>query len=312
MSTLRVALFGSPAFALPVLDMLARECDLAVVVSQPDRRAGRGMRMTPPPTKKRAVELGIPVLQPERVRGDTEFLAALEALNLDVIITAAYGQILPTSVLNAARHGVLNVHASILPRWRGAAPIQWALMAGDDETGVTIMQTDAGMDTGPVRLVRTVPITDADTAVTLLTDLAVLGAEALQEALQLLVAGELPLTPQDDSRATHARMLTAEDGYIDWARSAREIFQQWQGVALWPGTSFEHGADRVKATEVRVAENEKPGKPGIVTGLSTHGVLVQCGSGVLELRTVQAPGRRAMPALDWARGRGITGGEQLG
>src|SRR5690625_1859010 len=145
--------------------MLARECDLAVYVSQPDRRAGRGMRMTPPPTKHRAVELGIPVLQPERVRGDTEFLAALEALNLDVIITAAYGQILPTSVLNAARHGVLNVHASILPRWRGAAPIQWALMAGDDETGVTIMQTDAGMDTGPVRLVRTVPITDADTAV---------------------------------------------------------------------------------------------------------------------------------------------------
>lgn len=312
MSTLRVALFGSPAFALPVLEMLEREHDLVLVVSQPDRRAGRGMRLTPPPTKQRAVELGIPVLQPERVRRDAEFANALAEFDLDVIITAAYGQILPPAVLSAARHGVLNVHGSILPRWRGAAPIQWALIAGDAETGVTIMQTDAGMDTGPIRLVRTVPITDQDTTVSLMNDLAELGAAALQDALELLAAGELPLIPQDDTLATHARMLTREDGFIDWTRTAREIFQQWQGVALWPGTTFVFDGERVKATEVRVADVEQRGNPGTITSLSAQGVFVKCGNGVLELRTVQAPGRRAMPAADWARGRGISGGEQLG
>lgn len=310
---MRVALFGSPAFAIPVLDMLHREHELVLVVSQPDRKAGRGMRLTAPPTKTRAVELGIPVLQPERVRRDTEFMEALEAAELDVIITAAYGQILPQRVLDAAKHGVLNVHGSLLPRWRGAAPIQWALIAGDAKTGVTIMQTDIGMDTGAVRLQKAVSITPADTTVTMMNDLAELGADALQEALALLERGELPLVEQDDDLATHARMLTPEDGQLDFTRSAKELYSQWQGVAMWPGTSFEYDDERIKAIQFAVADAQETGpEPGTIINLTQDGIRVQCGTGVLNITEVQAPGKRRMPAPDWARGRGIRGGERLG
>lgn len=312
MSRMRVAVFGSPAFALPTLNMLAAEHDVVLVVSQPDRRAGRGMRVTAPPTKVRATELGIPVLQPARVRGNAEFVAQLAASELDVIITAAYGQILPQAVLDVPAHGVLNVHGSLLPRWRGAAPVQWALMAGDEQTGITIMQTDAGMDTGPIRLTRTVPITDTTTALTLFTDLAELGAQALQEALTKLAAGTLPSEPQNEALATHARMLTPADGHLVWSETARESFQRWQGTLAWPGVSFAHENERVKVSQLRVVNETETGAPGTIVGLSKTGLLVQCGAGVLELLSVKAPGKREMDATAWANGRGVQRGDRLG
>lgn len=309
---MRVALFGSPVFAIPTLEMLAAEHNLVLVVSQPDRPAGRGMRLASPPTKQRATELGIPVLQPTKVRGNTEFAQQLEAYDLDVIVTAAYGQILPQHVLNIPHHGVLNVHGSLLPRWRGAAPVQWALMAGDAETGITIMQTDKGMDTGPIRLVKTMPITDSTTALTLFSDLATLGAQALSEALAQLAAGTLPLEPQNNALATHARMLTPADGHIVWAETARQSYQRWQGTLAWPGVSFLYGNERVKVASMRVAAETGTGTPGTITGLTQAGLLVQCGHGVLELLRVKAPGKREMDATAWANGRGVRRGDCLG
>lgn len=292
--------------------MLAEEHDVVAVVSQPDRRAGRGMRVHEPPTKQRATELGIPVLQPAKVRGNDEFLSQLQALQLDVIITAAYGQILPQAVLDIPTHGVLNVHGSILPRWRGAAPVQWALMSGDAETGITIMQTDAGMDTGPIRLIRTLPITQHTTALTLFNDLAELGATALSEALTQLAAGTLPLTPQNEAEATHARMLTPADGHLPWADTAQQCYQRWQGTLAWPGVSFAYEDERVKVSSMQVASETGTGTPGTIVGLTQAGLLVQCGSGVLELLRVKAPGKREMDATAWAHGREVRRGDRLG
>lgn len=310
---LRVALFGSPAFALPTLEALSRHHDVVLVVTQPDKPAGRGMALHSPAAARRARQLGLRLEQPTRLKGNEEFHATLEGLQPDVAITAAYGRILPGSLLKIPRHGFLNVHASLLPRYRGAAPVQWALIDGQEQTGITIMQTDVGLDTGPVRLQRRTDIGPEEDAGALLERLAVLGAETLVEALILLSEGTLPLTPQDESAATLAPPLKPEDGWVRWSDTARRIVDRWRGVAVWPGTSFLFEGQRVKVEDMSVAPTAPGPQPaGSVQNVDAGGVVVAAGQGAVLLERVKPPGKRAMHARDWANGRGVRKGVRLG
>lgn len=310
---LRVALFGSPAFALPTLEALRARHDVRLVVAQPDRPAGRGRATVAPPLAARARELGLPLAQPERLRRDAAFAAQLASLDLDVAVTAAYGQILPAALLQVPREGFLNVHASLLPRWRGAAPVQHALIHGDRETGVSIMQTEAGLDTGPVRLSRARPIADDEDTEDLLAALAGLGAELLTEALALLARGELPSVPQDDTLATLAPRLTKDDGRVRWGQSAQRIRDRHRGVAGWPGSWCRtHPGDDAPVLKVHGLERaEGAGAPGAVLAIDAAGVVVACGDDAVRLVAVQPPGRPRMLARAWANGARIAVGDAL-
>ena len=309
---LRVALFGSPRFAVPTLEALTEHHTLVLVVAQPDKPAGRGLRLRSPATAERARALGIPVAQPPRLKGDLAFERALAELGLDVAVTAAYGKILPGPLLAIPANGFLNVHASLLPKYRGAAPVQWAVARGERETGVSIMQTEVGLDTGPVRHVRRTAVGDDETAPELLERLALLGADALIEALALLRRGRLPSWPQDDDAASHAPMLTTEDGRIRFEDPARAVYDRFRGVAGWPGSHFEHRAERVKVSDLRPTAATDGAAPGTVLALGGEGVRVACGDGAVTLRRVKPPGRAEMAARDWANGRRIHEGDHLG
>lgn len=309
----RLAFFGSPAYAVPSLERLADEHELVLVVAQPDAPAGRGMGMRAPPVAERAREWGVPLAQPARVRRDDAFLARFAEIAPDVAVTVAYGQILPEALLDVPRHGFLNAHASLLPAWRGAAPIQWALMHGDEETGVTIMQTDPGLDTGPVRHVLRTPIEEHETAPELFARLAELSAEALSQALDRLARGELPSLPQDDRRSSLAPLLRKEDGDVRWADDAADVRNRWRGVAAWPGSRFRHDDRWLRADRIDLvaAAGDAGAAPGTVLAIDRDGVEVACGSGTVRLARVTPPGRRAMPAADWARGARLKVGDRL-
>jgi methionyl-tRNA formyltransferase len=311
---LRVALFGTPAFALPTLEALLARHEVALVVAQPDRPAGRGRTLRVPPVAARARALGLPLAQPERLRRDPDVAERLAALDLDVAVTAAYGQILPASLLGVPREGFLNVHASLLPRWRGAAPVQHALIAGDAETGVSIMQTEAGLDTGPVRWVRALTIRPADDAATLLGILAALGARALIEALDELVEGRLPSEPQDETKVTLAPRLTKDDGRIRWHEPAGRVLDRHRGVTGWPG-SWCHVAGGEEAAALKVhglvgAVGE--GAPGEILAIDADGLTVACGESAVRLTEVQSAGKPRMPAAAWANGARMAKGDRLG
>lgn len=307
---MRVALFGSPAFALPVLDVLQQEHELAAVVTQPARPVGRGLKVKDPPLAERARELGIEVAQPTRLRGNSGFSDWLEQLQLDVAVTAAYGRILPAALLDVPGAGFLNVHGSLLPRWRGAAPIQWALISGDTRTGITIMQTEAGLDTGPIRLQQQLDIGADETAGELFGRLAQLGADAISEALRLLAAGQLPLTPQDDAQATIAPLLTREDGLLDFSRPAQESYNRYRGVHAWPGTYFSHAGSAVKVHRLRPLP-ELEAAAGQVAHIDADGIAVGTGAGGLLLAELQSPGRRRLSGREWANGAGLKAGSLI-
>lgn len=311
-SRLRVALFGSPDFAVAVLQALADRHDVVLAVAQPDKPAGRGLEFRPPAVASAARTLGIPLAQPKRLRGDEAFQRRLADADLDVAVTAAYGKILPGDLLDVPKHGFLNVHASLLPKYRGAAPVQWALIEGETRTGATIMQTDEGLDTGPIRHQKALDIGPHETAAELFPRLAALGVEALLEALDLLAARELPSRPQDDDLATSAPLLDREDGRIDWTRSAVASYDRYRGVFVWPGTWFDLGDATVKVREMRPADRDAAGTtPGEVLAVDANGVSVAAGSGALRLITVQPASKRPMPAREWANGYGIEPGVRL-
>ena len=309
---LRVALFGSPTFALPTLALLHHDHELVLVVAQPDKPAGRGNKLTSPPVAQEAKELGVRLEQPAKLRKNEDFFELIESLDLDVAITAAYGKILPQTLIDIPRHGFLNVHASLLPKYRGAAPIQWALINGEEETGVSIMQTEAGLDTGPVRHVKRLELAPHDTALTLFDDLSTLGAEALGEALDRLARGDLPCTPQEDAQATFAPLLTKEDGEIRWSDRAEEVYNRFRGVFAWPGTWTTRAGKTLKVHEMAMQGGQGRGEVGEVLSVDASGVLVATGEGAILLKMVQPAGKARMSAYDFANGYGVKAGQSLG
>lgn len=308
---MRTIFFGSPDFAVPCLEALNDISDIAVVISQPDRPAGRGLAMRPPAVKKRAIELGLEVWQPSKVRTD-EFAEKLRALEADVAVVVAYGRIVPRAVLNAPRTGCVNVHASLLPRWRGAAPIQWSIVHGDQETGVTLMQMDEGMDTGPILAAASTPIARDDDAATLSDRLSNMGAELLREQLPRYVAGDLSPRPQAEGGATMAPLLKKDHGRIDWNKSARTVHDQIRGMNPWPGAHTVLGDRRIKVHRSVASTLDPEGAtPGQVIALDPEGILVACAEGTLEIQELQESGRKRVDARAFATGRGVAVGDRF-
>lgn len=308
---MRLAFLGTGRFAVPCLEaVLDAGHDVVALVTQPDRESGRGRELAPPPTKLAALARGLAVQQPRRIRLP-EAVEALAALAPEILVVVAYGQILPPAVLGLAPRGAVNVHASLLPLYRGAAPIQWAVARGESETGVTTMQLDEGLDTGPILLARATPIGPEETAGELQERLAALGATLLLETLAGLAADRLQPRPQDHARATLAPILRKEDGRVDWRLAAREVGWRVRGFHPWPGMTATWQGRGLKL--LRVAEAlPGPGEPGQVLAVEAQGVLVGCGGGSrLRLVEVQPESRRAMPAGAWAAGARVRPGDRF-
>jgi methionyl-tRNA formyltransferase len=306
-----VVFCGTPQFAVPTLDALVSAGHkVRLVVSQPDRPSGRGQQVATSPVKQRAAEHGLPVVQPQSIKNNAEFRAQLESLRPQAIIVVAYGRIIPQWMIDLPPLGNLNAHASLLPRYRGAAPIQWAIASGETATGVTTMRIDAGLDTGDMLLQSEIPIAPEDTAVMLSPKLAQLGAALMVETLQRLEAGKLSPTPQDDARATLAPILKKEDGRIDFSRRAREIHNRLRGFQPWPGafTTF-----RGKSLAIVSARSLAPGSelvpPARIRLLEGRLLVGAGGDTSLEIFELQPEGKKKMLAADFINGYKPKSGE---
>jgi methionyl-tRNA formyltransferase len=310
---MKLVFCGTPQFAVPSLERLVRAGhDLQLVVTQPDRPQGRGMELAAPPVKQTAMHRGLPVIQPEKIKNNQEFRAELETLRPDAIIVVAYGRIIPGWMLHLPEYGNINVHASLLPKYRGAAPIQWAIANGDAVTGVTTMKIDEGLDTGDILLKREMEIHADDTVMTLAPKLATLGADLLVETLDRLQQGSLRSIPQDDALATLAPILKKEDGLIDFNRSAREIHNRLRGFQPWPATYTRFRGKNLKILNARVSDRIPPLAPGELHA-SGNELFVGCGNATaLELLQVQLEGKNATPARDFISGYHPAEGERLG
>lgn len=307
-----VVFLGSGSFAVPSLEALVRAGHrVRAAVSQPDREKGRGRAVTPPPVKPVAEALGIPVFQPARVRLP-EAQDHLRSLSPDVQVVVAYGQILPRTVIDIPRLGTINVHASLLPRYRGAAPIQWAIVRGETETGVTTMQIDEGLDTGPILRSRATAIGDEETAEELELRLSLLGAELLLETLSGLENGSVEPVPQDHAQATLAPLITKEEGRIDWSLDAHALACRVRGFHRWPGVVTQLGGRSLRVMKARPG-GPVSAQPGTVVAVEGDGVLVACGGGTsLRLLEVQPESRKPMPATAFAAGARLIAGARLG
>ncbi|MGC8668234.1 MAG: methionyl-tRNA formyltransferase [Chthonomonadales bacterium] len=313
---MRILFFGTSEFAVPILQRLASagaraepEWRVVAVVTQPDRPRGRGLRLSSPPVKLLAEQMGLPVLQPVKVRA-ASFLQVARNLQPDVLVLAAFGQIIPQTLLDLPPLGPINVHASLLPAYRGAAPIQRAIMNGEQLTGVTTMWMDATLDTGDILLQRSLPIEPDDTAGTLTHKLAQMGADLVVETLHLLSQGRCPRVPQDHTAATYAPALTGEDVVIPWCHTAEAINNRIRALNPFPGASSFFHERRLKIWRARPLPGAS-GDPGRITRLTPEGPEVETGSGRLVLLEVQPEGRRTMTGAEWARGARIQVGDRL-
>lgn len=302
----RIVFAGTPEFALPALDALASWQLPLAVYTQPDRPAGRGRKINASPVKRRASALGIQVRQPKSLRNDMA-LDALAALEPDVMVVAAYGLILPPEILAVPRIGCINIHASLLPRWRGAAPIQRAIMAGDSHSGVSIMQMARGLDTGDVLLTRATVITSEDTGGTLHDRLAELGAEALMDALPAALNGELTGVPQDESQATYAQKLDKTEARLDWQESAEKLSLKVRAMNPWPVCECGFMGQRLRIWTAQSVDESHSSKPGSVIGVDANAIRVACGSGQLAITELQLPGRKRVSAAEFSNARDVTG-----
>ncbi|UFP96254.1 methionyl-tRNA formyltransferase [Gloeobacter morelensis] len=309
---MRVVYFGTAEFAVPTLEALLAAPDIEVVaaVSQPDRPQGRGNKLTPPPVKAIAQSRGIPVFQPERLRKDLEVLAHLEAIQADFFVVAAYGQILPQRVLDMPGRGCINVHGSLLPKYRGAAPVQWAVYHGESETGITTMLMEAGLDTGPMLKKIAVPIDEDATGEQLLAQLAHLGAGLLLETLRAF--DRITPEPQDDSLSSYAPLIDKGEYLVDWGQSARQIRNQIR--AFYPYTHTFHRGSRLRllAAELTSTGLEQFQPSAIIQVIKSRGFEVATGDGALLLTRVQPAGGKEQPAWDYANGCRLMPGESLG
>ena len=296
---MRVVFFGTPEFAVPTLEAVAREHEVVLVVAQPDKPAGRGMKMQAPAVAVRALELGLPLLQPPKIRNE-EFLGQVAAVQPDAGVVVAYGKILPAALLEIPPHGFLNVHASILPRWRGAAPIQRAIEAGDKVTGVTIMRVDEQLDHGPMLRIETTAIGSDERTPQLAGRLARIGGEALATVLRDMPPG----VEQDHEQATYAAKIEKSEGEITFAEPARVIYDRFRAFEPWPGI-FRRD---LKLTEIRPAEGD--GRPGAILSVD-DGVVVACGEGAIRILELQRPGKPRTPAAAVARGLGWKAGDAI-
>jgi len=315
---MRTLFFGTPAFAVPSLDALAKTTEVVGVVCQPDRPTGRGLILAPPPVKVRAEALGIPVVQPTKLRTG-EFAAWVREQDAELALVVAYGRILPRDVLDATRKGFLNVHASLLPKYRGAAPITWAVVEGEKETGITLMLLDEGMDTGDMLDVARVPIGPDETAGELSDVLATVGADLVRARLGPFARGELRRVPQDGALATVAPMLEKKDGLLDWSASAQRLHDRVRGLSPWPGAFCRLRGKTLKVLATRCTGLERAegrsAQPGAVVVADKSRVLVACGAEgreTLELLRVQLEGKKPVTASEWVSGRGVREGDLLG
>jgi len=307
---IRTVFMGTPEFALDSLrGLMEAEVQLVGVYTQPDRPKGRGNKLTPSPVKELALAQGIPVYQPLKLR-DPQAVAELRALNPDLIVVVAYGQILPKAVLALPQYGCINVHASLLPKYRGAAPINKAIIDGEVETGVTTMLMDVGLDTGDMLIKRSLAIGPDETAGQLHDRLAPLGREALEETLRRLCSGTLVAEKQDDRQSCYAAMMKKDDGRVDWTLPARQIHNLVRGLDPWPGAYTCLNGETLKIAATTVENGQGPA--GTLVGASAQGVDVACGEGVLRIGELQLPGKRRMAASDFLRGHQLARGTRLG
>jgi methionyl-tRNA formyltransferase len=328
---MKLVFCGTPEFGVPTLEaVIAAGHEVALVVTQPDRAAGRGMELQAPPVKRVAMERGLPVVQPEKIKKNVEFRAQLEGIRPDAILVVAYGRIIPEWMLKLPRFGNINLHGSLLPKYRGAAPIQWAVANGEVVTGVTTMLLDAGLDTGDMLLAQVCPIGREETAVDVYECLAPLGAKLMVKTLHHLEAGLIFPEKQEHSLATLAPILKREDGWIDFSRDAKQIYDRWRGFQPWPGAhTILRGkkliVQRMKLVPGRIEgqptlsdETGKDGPPSLTVvpgALMVRGdlMLVGCGDGsLLALDEVQLEGKRRMTAAEFLRGNQVRSGERLG
>jgi methionyl-tRNA formyltransferase len=310
---MRIAFMGTPEFAVPSLTaLLDAGYEVAGAFCQPDRNKGRGNKLAVPPVKMLALERGVPVFQFERLRAP-EGVAALQALRADLVVTAAFGQILSQALLDIPPMGTVNVHASLLPAYRGPAPINWCLMRGETVTGVTTMLTDAGIDTGDMLMRQPVGVRPDETAGELSQRLAPIGAELLLRTLRAMERGDCPREPQDHDAATRHPMLRKETGRIDWNEPAKRIVDLIRGVDPWPGAFAAHGSNIYKIWRAEVCELSANGQPGTVLSADAKGgLVVAAGQGAVRVLIVQAPGAKRMPSADYLRGHPMPAGMRFG
>jgi len=310
---MRLVFCGTPQFAVPTLEaVLSAGHEVALVITQPDRPAGRDQKLQSPPVKQTALAHSLPVVQPEKIKTNTELREQLETIAPDAILVVAYGRIIPQWMLDLPRFGNINLHGSLLPKYRGAAPIQWAVASGETVTGVTTMRLDAGLDTGPMLLAQAVPIGEEETSTDVYENLAEVGAPLMVETLRRLEAGDLFPTPQDHSLASHAPILTRDDGRVDFTRTAKQIHDRWRGFQPWPGAFTVMRGKKLILHRFHPVGHSQPIAPGVIH-LHEGRLLVGCGEGsAVEIDEVQLEGKRRMPAAELLRGYQINSGERLG
>lgn len=313
LNAMKLVFCGTPQFAVPVLEaVIAADHQVALVLTQPDRPVGRDQKLQAPPVKQTALAHRIPVLQPDKIKNNADLRAELESIAPDAILVVAYGRIIPQWMLDLPRFGNINLHGSLLPKYRGAAPIQWAVANGETVTGVTTMRLDAGLDTGPMLLAQAVPIGEEETAPDVYENLAEVGAPLMIETLRRLEAGEIFPEPQDHTLATHAPILTRDDGRIDFSRTAKQIHDRWRGFQPWPGAFTSLRDKKLIVHRFHPVQHPEPIPPGAIH-LHEGRLLVGCGgSSVIELDEVQLEGKKRMSAAELLRGYPVSSGERLG
>lgn len=315
MAAPQIVFMGTAELACASLNALMQQAALhvAAVVTQPDRPKGRDLKLQPPPVKTLALRFGLPILQPERARNEP-FIQELKAFQPELIVVAAYGQILPPAVLALPRFGCLNVHTSLLPKYRGAAPIQWAILNDETETGVTIMKMDAGLDTGDIITQRTTPIHPEDNAETLQDRLAALGAELLLQTIPDFISGKISPRPQSPQEATVARKITKQDGHLDWQQPARTLWNRVRAFTPWPGAfTFLPAEPKPRLLKIWAAEVEPDaaGRPGEILRADRTGIIVGCGEQALRILSLQREGGRRLTVQEFLAGNKVKLGQQL-